>query len=151
LRGENRMAVSQVARHHEPALVLRHARIHIAAAVEMIVDLGGGADHPPVGRRLRAARSAAHAASERSSAPASTNIWWCQTTVGMGETTMRRFMVLMVTEIDFVSDTDEAAQNYEKHVAEVVKEAAEKLSLRTIEGNRVVKVQVTEIKDVISL
>lgn len=64
---------------------------------------------------------------------------------------MRRFMVLMVTEIDFVSGTDGTAQNYENHVAEVVKEAAEKLSLRTIEGNRVVKVQVTEIKDVISL
>jgi hypothetical protein len=64
---------------------------------------------------------------------------------------MRRFMVLMVTEIDFVSGTDGIEQGYEKHVAEVVKEAAQNLSLRTIEGNRVVKVQVTEIKTVVSL
>ena len=36
---------------------------------------------------------------------------------------MRRFMVHLVTEIDFVSGTDGTAQNYEQHVAEVVKEA----------------------------
>jgi hypothetical protein len=30
---------------------------------------------------------------------------------------MRRFMTLLVTEIDFVEDTDEIAQNYEEHLA----------------------------------
>jgi hypothetical protein len=69
----------------------------------------------------------------------------------MGGTKMRRFLVQMVTEIDFVSGTDGTAHNYEQHVAEVVKEAAQRLSLRTIQGNRVAKVQVTEIKDVVSL
>jgi hypothetical protein len=64
---------------------------------------------------------------------------------------MRRFMVLIVTEIDFVDGADPQAKNYEQHVAEVVKEAAQNLSLRTIQGNKVVKVQVTEIKDVVSL
>jgi hypothetical protein len=64
---------------------------------------------------------------------------------------MRRFVVLMATEIDFVSDTDEAAQSYEEHLATEVKEAAEKLSLRTIRDNKVVKVQVAEIKGVVSL
>jgi hypothetical protein len=69
-----------------------------------------------------------------------------------GRTTMSRFLVQMVTEIDFVSGgSDPVAHGYEQHVAEVVKEAAQRLSLRTIQGNKVVKVQVTEIKDVVSL
>ena len=63
---------------------------------------------------------------------------------------MRRFMALLVTEIDFVSDPGDA-QNYEQHLAEVLQEAAKRLSLRNIQGNRVAKVQVTEIKGVISL
>jgi hypothetical protein len=62
---------------------------------------------------------------------------------------MRRFMVHFVTEIDFV-DGDEAsdamAQNYKKHLAETVQDAAQNLSLRTIKGARVESVQVEEIK-----
>ena len=62
---------------------------------------------------------------------------------------MRRFMALLVTEIDFVGNPD--ATGYEQHLAEVLQEAAKKLSLRNIQGNRLAKVQVTEIKDLISL
>jgi hypothetical protein len=67
---------------------------------------------------------------------------------------MRRFMALLVTEITFVDDpreTDAQAQNYEQHLAEELQKAANALSLRTIKGNNVAKVQVTEIKDLISL
>src|SRR5204862_3059429 len=68
--------------------------------------------------------------------------------------TMRRFIALVATEIDFVSgdnEPDGVAQSYEKHLAEMLQEAANKLSLRTIKGNKVVKVQVAEIKGQISL
>jgi hypothetical protein len=41
---------------------------------------------------------------------------------------MRRFMVHLVTEIDFVDGDDEAsdvaAQNYQKHLSETVRNAA---------------------------
>ncbi len=62
---------------------------------------------------------------------------------------MRRFMVHFVTEIDFVDGdeaSDEVVQNYKKHLAEMVQDAAQNLSLRTIKGARVEKVQVEEIK-----
>jgi hypothetical protein len=62
---------------------------------------------------------------------------------------MRRFMVHFVTEIDFVDGdeaSDAAAQNYQKHLAETVQEAAQSLSLRTIKGARVDNVVVEEIK-----
>ena len=64
---------------------------------------------------------------------------------------MRRFMVLMVTEIDFVQDSDSHAQNYEENLANVVKEAAQKLLLRAVQDTKVVKVQVAEIKGLLSL
>ena len=62
---------------------------------------------------------------------------------------MRRFMVHFVTEIDFVDGdgaSDEVVQNYKKHLAETVQDAAQNLSLRTIKGARVESVQVEEIK-----
>jgi hypothetical protein len=63
---------------------------------------------------------------------------------------MRRFMVHLVTEVDF-EDGDEASdqtvQNYEKHLKDTVLNAARGLSLRTIKGARVESVVVTEIKD----
>jgi hypothetical protein len=58
-------------------------------------------------------------------------------------------MALLVTEIDFVGNPD--GTGYEQHLAEALQEAAKKLSLRNIQENRVAKVQVTEIKDLISL
>jgi hypothetical protein len=67
---------------------------------------------------------------------------------------MRRFMVLLVTEIDFVDHdnvSDEIVHNYEKHLAETLQEAAKGLSLRTIRDSKVVKVQVAEIKGLVSL
>jgi len=67
---------------------------------------------------------------------------------------MRRFITLLETEIDFVdgdSVSDEIAQGYEKHLMTVVQEVAQKLSLRTIQGNRVVRLQVAEIKGLVSL
>jgi hypothetical protein len=63
---------------------------------------------------------------------------------------MRRFNVHFVTEIDFVDGDgvpDAAVQNYQKHLAETVQDAAQNLSLRTIKGARVEKVVVQEIKD----
>ena len=56
------------------------------------------------------------------------------------EETMRLFMVHLVTEIDFVDGdeaSDEAAQNYQKHLSDTVQNAAQGLSLRTIKGARV--------------
>jgi hypothetical protein len=63
---------------------------------------------------------------------------------------MRRFMVHLVTEIDFVDGdqaADVAAQNYQKHLKDTVQNAAQELSLRTIKAARVESVSVTEIKD----
>jgi hypothetical protein len=62
---------------------------------------------------------------------------------------MRRFMGQFVIEIDFVDGdgaSGEVVQNYKKRLAETVQEAAQNLSLRTIKGARVEKVQVEEIK-----
>ena len=63
---------------------------------------------------------------------------------------MRRFSVHLVTEIDFVDGdeaSDAAAQNYQKHLKDTVQNAAQGISLRTIEASRVETVSVTEIKD----
>jgi hypothetical protein len=63
---------------------------------------------------------------------------------------MRRFMVHLVTEIDFVDGdeaSDEAAQSYQKHLSDTVRNAAQGISLRTIKDSRVESVSVTEIKD----
>jgi hypothetical protein len=62
---------------------------------------------------------------------------------------MRRFMVHLVTEIDFVDGdeaSDEAVRNYQKHLSETVRNAAQALSLRTIKGTRVESVSIAEIK-----
>ena len=62
---------------------------------------------------------------------------------------MRRFMVHLVTEVDF-EDGDEASdktvQNYQKHLKDTVHNAVQALSLRTIKGSRVESVSVTEIR-----
>jgi hypothetical protein len=63
---------------------------------------------------------------------------------------MRRFMVHLVTEIDFVDGeaaSDEAAQNYQKRLSDTLRNAAQGISLRTIKAARVESVSVTEIKD----
>ena len=57
---------------------------------------------------------------------------------------MPRFMAQVVTEIEFVGG--DASDNYEKHLAEVLRAAAQQLSLRTIQETKVVSVQVGEIK-----
>lgn len=65
---------------------------------------------------------------------------------------MRRFMLFLVTEIDFVGQgNDSLAENYEQNLATVVQEAAQNLSLRAVQGTKVVKVQVAEIKNLVSL
>jgi hypothetical protein len=67
---------------------------------------------------------------------------------------MRRFMLLLVTDVDFVDGSnvsDEIAQGYEQHLAEEVQATAARLSLRTIRGLKVMKTQVTEIKNLVSL
>ena len=62
---------------------------------------------------------------------------------------MRRFMVHLVTEVEF-EDGDEASdktvQNYQKHLSETVQNAAQGLSLRMIKASRVERVAVAEIK-----
>jgi hypothetical protein len=62
---------------------------------------------------------------------------------------MRRFMVHLVTEVEF-EDGDEASdktvQNYQKQLSETVRNAAQGLLLRTIQGARVESVSVAEIK-----
>jgi hypothetical protein len=63
---------------------------------------------------------------------------------------MRRFMVRLVTEIDFVDGgevSNEAVQNYQKHLSDTLRNAAQGISLRTIKDSRVDSVSVTEIKD----
>jgi hypothetical protein len=65
------------------------------------------------------------------------------------EETMRRFMVHLVTEIDFVDGdeaSDVAAQNYQKHLSETVRNAAQGLSLHTIKDAHIESVSVAEIK-----
>jgi hypothetical protein len=62
---------------------------------------------------------------------------------------MRRFMVHLVTEVDFEDGdeaSDAAAQNYQKHLKETVQKAVQGISLRTIKGARVESVSVAEIK-----
>ena len=62
---------------------------------------------------------------------------------------MRRFMVHLVTEVDF-EDGDEAsdvaAQSYQKHLKEIVQNAAQGLSLHPIKDAHVESVSVAEIK-----
>jgi hypothetical protein len=62
---------------------------------------------------------------------------------------MRRFMVHLVTEVDF-EDGDEAsdntARNYQKQLKETVRNAAQELLLRTVKGARIESVSVAEIR-----
>jgi hypothetical protein len=63
---------------------------------------------------------------------------------------MRRFMVRLVTEIDFVDGgevSNEAVQNYQKHLSDTLRNAAQGISLRTIKDSMIESVSVTEIKD----
>jgi hypothetical protein len=63
---------------------------------------------------------------------------------------MRRFMVTLVTEIDFVDGenvSDAIVRDYQKHLSESVQDAAQHLPLRTLRDVRVEAVSVTEIKD----
>jgi hypothetical protein len=62
---------------------------------------------------------------------------------------MRRFMVHLVTEVEFEDGdeaSDKAVQNYQKHLKETVQNAAQGLLLRTIKDARVESVSVAEIK-----
>ena len=62
---------------------------------------------------------------------------------------MRRFMVHLVTEVEFVDGdeaSDAAAQNYQRLLKETVQNAAQGLSLHTIKDAHVESVSVAEIK-----
>ena len=65
------------------------------------------------------------------------------------EETMRRFMVHLVTEVEF-EDGDEASdktvQNYQKQLSETVRNAAQGLLLRTVKGAQIESVSIAEIK-----
>jgi hypothetical protein len=62
---------------------------------------------------------------------------------------MRRFMVHLVTEVEF-EDGDEASdktvRNYQKQLSETVRNAAQRLLLRTVKGARIESVSVAEIR-----
>jgi hypothetical protein len=62
---------------------------------------------------------------------------------------MRRFMVRLVTEVEF-EDGDEASdntvRNYQKQLSETVRNAAQGLLLRTVRGARIESVSVAEIR-----
>ena len=62
---------------------------------------------------------------------------------------MRRFMVHLVTEVEF-EDGDEASdktvRNYQKQLSETVRNAAQGLLLRTVKGTRIESVSVAEIR-----
>jgi hypothetical protein len=63
---------------------------------------------------------------------------------------MRRFMVRLVTEVNFAGGgevSNEVVQNYQKHLSDTLRNAAQEISLRTIKDARVESVSVTEIKD----
>jgi hypothetical protein len=63
---------------------------------------------------------------------------------------MRRFNVHLVTEVDFLEGdeaSDQAARNYEKHLAEAIQMAALGVSSRTIRGARIESISVAELKD----
>jgi hypothetical protein len=62
---------------------------------------------------------------------------------------MRRFMVHLVTEVDFEDGdeaSDKAVQNYQKHLKDTVGERGPGTLARTVKGARVESVSVTEIK-----
>jgi hypothetical protein len=62
---------------------------------------------------------------------------------------MRRFMVHLVTEVDFVDGdepSDEAVRDYRKHLSETVRNAVQGLSLHTIKDAHVESVSVAELK-----
>ena len=63
---------------------------------------------------------------------------------------MRRFMVRLVTEVNFAGGgevSNEVVQNYQKHLSDTLRNAAQGISLRTIKAARVESISVTEIKD----
>jgi hypothetical protein len=63
---------------------------------------------------------------------------------------MRRFMVRLVTQVEFEDGdeaSDKAVQNYQKHLAETVRNPAQGLLLRAVQGARIESVSVAEIKD----
>jgi hypothetical protein len=59
-------------------------------------------------------------------------------------------MVRLVTEVNFAGGgevSNEVVQNYQKHLSDTLRNAAQEISLRTIKDARVESVSVTEIKD----
>jgi hypothetical protein len=67
---------------------------------------------------------------------------------------MRRFMLLLVTDVDFVDGAgapDTLVQGVERDLAEEVHKAVARFSHRAIRGLKVMKTQVTEIKELVSL
>ena len=63
---------------------------------------------------------------------------------------MRRFMMHLVTEVDFEDGdeaSDKAVQSYQKDLKDTVVNAARGLLLRTVKGSRVESVSVVEIKN----
>ena len=61
---------------------------------------------------------------------------------------MPRLMAQVVTEIELVGGDASGgfSAGYEKHVATALQEAAQKPSLRTVQGHKVVSAEVGEIK-----
>jgi hypothetical protein len=67
---------------------------------------------------------------------------------------VRSFMTQLVTDVDFVdgdSISDDVAKNYEQDLMTEIQRAVERFSLRTIRGHKIGKLQVAEIKSLVSL
>ncbi len=67
---------------------------------------------------------------------------------------MRRLLTQMVLDIDFVdgdSVSDDVVEHCEKHLMTEIEELTKRFSLRTINGLKVMKLHVAEIKGQISL
>jgi hypothetical protein len=59
-----------------------------------------------------------------------------------------RFMVHLVTEVDFVDGdnvSDALKQSYQQHLVEALQKASDELSLRSMRGSKVMTIQVAEI------
>jgi hypothetical protein len=59
---------------------------------------------------------------------------------------MRRFLIVLTADVDFVDGDDARSENFEKHMLEDVRAAAQRVSLRNVRGHKVPHAQIAEVK-----
>ena len=47
------------------------------------------------------------------------------------------FVATLITEVEFVSESDKVDENYRRHLTEELTQAAQRLSLRTVQSHKV--------------